>query len=329
MDKTKKRRISSSKAKVLANEIEQIKGEIRKVFIGQENTIDSLIRALLCNGHVLVEGVPGIAKTLAIRVLAKVSGCSYKRIQFTVDLLPTDLIGLTIYNPNKGFKVVKGPVFANFIIADEINRSPPKTQSALLEAMQENQVTIGTKTYPLPNPFFVMANQNPIEHEGIYPLPEAQIDRFLFKIKIGYPEKKHEKLIMEQNITFKKLEEFKLKSVTSPSKILRMQKMTHEIYIDDRVKRYIIDIVHMTRNKTASFSDYIDLGGSPRASISLLIASKAQALIKGRGYVIPQDVRDVALDVLRHRIIPTYKARGDKIDTDQIVDKVLKSVKSE
>src|SRR3989344_287488 len=226
--------LTEAQVKKIAQTIGAMKKEIGKVIFGQEQVVDALIRALICDGHVLLEGVPGIAKTLAIKALAQVSGCTSKRIQFTVDLLPTDIIGLTLYTPSKGFEVVKGPIFANFIIADEINRSPPKTQSALIEAMQEKQVSIGKNTFPLPLPFFVMANQNPIENEGVYNLPEAQIDRFLFKIIISYPNILDESRIMEENTTFKKFEDFKIKAIASPGIIKNMQELVHEAYVGKR-----------------------------------------------------------------------------------------------
>ncbi len=320
------KRIPDSKVKEVSHTLERMRDEIGKVFFGQEKVVDSLLRALLCDGHVLIEGVPGIAKTLAIKALAQASGGTHKRIQFTVDLLPSDIVGLTTYEPHKGFKIVKGPIFANFIIADEINRSTPKTQSALIEAMQEKQVTIGNTTYALPRPFFVMANQNPIENEGVYALPEAQIDRFLFKISFGYPEEKDEARIMEENITFKQFEDFKLKPIVNSHKIISMQNLTHQIYLDQRIKSYILNIVKKTRSKDFLHGEYIDLGASPRASIALFIASKAQALLKGRNYVTPQDVKDISHDVLRHRIILSYKARADGITTDRVIDEVFKVV---
>lgn len=307
--------------------IETMRNEIGTVFYGHEKVVNSLLRSLLCNGHTLLEGVPGIAKTLVIKTLAKVSGCSSKRIQFTVDLLPTDIIGLTTYTPNKGFEVVKGPIFANFIIADEINRAPPKTQSALIEAMQEKQVTIGRETYFLEPPFFVMANENPLETEGVYNLPEAQVDRFLFKIKFGYPAEKHEFRMMGENVTFQKFENLNVKSITSPQQIIELQKLTHRIYLDAKIKKYILDIVNLTRDKKFQYAEYIDLGGSPRASISLFIAAKAEALLQGRNFVLPVDVKNVAHDVLRHRLILSYRAQAEGIDSDKIIDFILNTVK--
>jgi len=308
--------------------LNSIRKEIGVVFYGHENVVDSLLRSILCGGHVLLEGIPGIAKTLVIKALSKVSGCTSKRIQFTVDLLPTDIIGLTTYDPKKGFEIVKGPIFANFIIADEINRAPPKTQSALIEAMQENQVTIGKTTFPLPSPFFVMANENPLENEGVYSLPEAQIDRFLFKIKFSYPKGEHELKLMESNVTFRKFEDIKIKTIISPQKILEMQKLTHRVYLDLKVKKYILDIVKMTRAKDFQYSEYIDFGASPRASIGLFIASKAEALLQGRNFVLPIDVKKVAHDVLRHRLILSYRALAEGIDSDKIIDYILTNIKS-
>jgi len=306
--------------------LNEVKKEIAHVFFGQDKVVDALIRALLCDGHVLLEGVPGIAKNLVIKALATVSGCTSKRIQFTVDLLPTDIVGFTTYTPEKGFEVVKGPIFANFVIADEINRSPPKTQSALIEAMQEKQVTIGKETFKLPIPFFVMANQNPIENEGVYTLPEAQVDRFLFKIVFSYPAYMDETKVMEDNVTFKKFEDLNIKAVLSPKDLLRMQELVHKIYLDDKIKRYIVDIVTKTRAKDFDYGRYIELGGSPRASIALYIAAKAEALVHGRNYVIPKDVKDVAGDVLRHRLILSFRAKAEGVDADKIIEEVLNIV---
>ena len=312
--------------KEISELISKTKKEIAKVVVGQEKVIDAFMCALLCDGHVLLEGVPGIAKTLIIKALAEASGCSSKRIQFTVDLLPSDILGLTIYTPEKGFETVKGPIFANFIIADEINRSPPKTQSALIECMQEKQVTIAKKTFKLPLPFFVMANNNPIETSGVYNLPEAQIDRFLFKLLISYPYNKEEKEIMENNITLKKFEDFNVESVLSPEKIIEMQKIARDIYIDNKIKDYIINIIATTRKRDFRYGQYIGYGGSPRASIGLFIASKAWALMNGRDYVIPEDVKAIAPFVLRHRILLNYKAEAEGITSDIIIDEILKKI---
>lgn len=303
--------------------IARMKKEVAKAIVGQGKIVDSLIRALICDGHVLLEGVPGIAKTLAIRTLAVVSGCSSKRIQFTVDLLPSDIVGITTYTPGKGFETIKGPIFANFVIADEINRSPSKTQSALIEAMQERQVTLGKETYPLPNPFFVMANQNPLESSGVYTLPEAQIDRFLFKVIMGYPEYDEESRIMEDNMTLKKFEEFDVKPISSPAEIIKMQHFVKRIYLDDRIRNYILDIVKKTRTKDFKYGELVEWGGSPRASIALFIACKARAMMQGRNFVIPADVKDVAHEVLRHRIILSYRARAEKVTSDIVIDDIL------
>lgn len=322
------KKLSMQQVGKISEETTRAKNEVGKVFLGHDDVIQSLIRALLCNGHVLLEGVPGIAKTLAIKSLAKVSGCTSSRIQFTVDLLPTDITGLTTYDPNKGFEVLKGPIFSNFIVADEINRSPPKTQSALIEAMQERQVTIAKETYKLPQPFFVMANQNPLEQEGVYTLPEAQIDRFLFKIIFSYPKPEYEAKVMEHNMTFNKFENFPIKSVFNPKKILELQRLVHDIYLDEKIKKYILDIVWKTRNKDFKYGEYIEMGGSPRASINLFIASKAEALLNGRNYVIPKDVNTIALEVLRHRLILSYRAQAEGVTSERVVEEILKTVKA-
>lgn len=317
------KKVSSKDIKDCAEIITKIKSEVAKAVVGQEEILDNLICALLCNAHILLEGVPGIAKTLMIRSIAEVTGCVSKRIQFTVDLLPTDITGITTYTPKKGFEIVKGPIFANFIIADEINRAPPKTQSALLEVMQEEQVTIGKETFAITPPFFVMANQNPLETSGVYTLPEAQIDRFLFKLIMTYPTSSEEKRIMEQNISLKKFEEFGLKKVSSPRELIKMQKLTREIYLDKRIKKYILDIVKRTRTKDFEYGEYIEWGASPRASIGLFIASKARALMKGRSFVIPKDVKEVVYAVLRHRMILSYRAKAEGVDSDKIITKIL------
>jgi MoxR-like ATPase len=319
---------STADVKKISDIILQMENEVGKVFFGHKDVVETLIRAILCNGHVLVEGVPGIAKTLAIKTLAKVSGASSKRIQFTVDLLPTDITGLTTYDPKRGFEVVKGPIFANFVVADEINRSPPKTQSAMIEAMQEGQVTIGKETFQLPKPFFVMATQNPLEQEGVYTLPEAQIDRFIFKVVFSYPEPNNEARVMEENVTFKKFEDIDLKSIVSPEKIIQMQKLTHKIYLDPKIKQYILDIVWRTRKKDFKNGEFVEIGGSPRASITLFIAAKAEALLRGRNYVVPRDIEKVAHEVLRHRVILSYKATAQGITSINVIDEILKVVKA-
>ncbi len=318
---------SEAEVRKCAENIRKIKKEMSKVLVGQEDIVDGLILGLLCDSHVLVEGVPGIAKTLAIRALAATSGCSVKRVQFTVDMLPTDIIGITSYTPQKGFEVIKGPIFANFIIGDEINRAPPKTQSALIEGMQEKQVTIGRERFPLPKPFFVMATENPIESAGVYPLPEAQIDRFLFKLLMGYPKEDEEKQVMETNITVKRFEEYDLKPVISPNEIVKMQKIVKKVYLAENIKSYILSIVRKTRNKDFKNAQYISYGSSPRASIGLFIASKARALMEGRNYVLPEDIKDVVFKVLRHRLILTYKATIEKISPDLLIKEILNSVK--
>ncbi len=297
--------------------------EMAKVVVGQKRVIDAFMCALLCDGHVLLEGVPGIAKTLIVKTLAKAAGCSSNRIQFTVDLLPSDILGITTYTPEKGFETLKGPIFANFIVADEINRSPPKTQSALIEAMQEKQVTIAKKTYPLPKPFFVMANNNPLETSGVYNLPEAQIDRFLFKELIDYPKSDDEMNIMENNTTIRDFDTYDIKPILSSEKIIEMQRITKGIFMDEKIKKYIVRLIERTRKRDFKHGEYIEWGGSPRATIGIFIAAKGWALMNGRNYVIPQDVKDVAHLVLRHRIILNYKARAEGINSDKIIDEIL------
>ncbi len=302
--------------------------EINKVIVGQKHMVERLLIGLLANGHILLEGVPGLAKTLAIKTLANAIDAKFQRIQFTPDLLPADLVGTLIYNQKDGkFQTKKGPIFSNFILADEINRSPAKVQSALLEAMQERQVTIGEETFPLDQPFLVLATQNPIEQEGTYPLPEAQVDRFMLKVKIGYPSKEDELLIMRQNVTGKNTD---VKPVVSTKEILKARSSMSEIYMDEKIERYILDIVFSTRNPKeaglANLENLINYGASPRATISLALASKAYAFIKRRGYVIPEDVRAVALDVMRHRIGVTYEAEAEEVTSETIVQEILNKV---
>lgn len=301
---------------------------MKQTIVGQKHLIDSLLIALLSNGHVLLEGVPGLAKTLAIKTLASIIDAKYSRIQFTPDLLPADVVGTMMYSVQKeSFQIKKGPVFANFVLADEINRAPAKVQSALLEAMQERQVTIGDETFKLDNPFLVMATQNPIEQEGTYPLPEAQVDRFLLKMIISYPNKEEEKEIIRQNIQGVKQE---VKPLLTPAEILETQKIVSKIYIDEKIERYIVDIVHATRFPAdcglKDLSSVISFGASPRASISLALASRAYAFLRGRGYVIPEDVRAVCHDVLRHRIGLSYEAEANNISADEIVSNILDKV---
>src|SRR3989338_1723403 len=317
------KKINNKNIEEFSGKVNEVKKEIAKVVIGQEDIIDGLIRALICNGHVILEGVPGIAKTLLIKSLGAVSGCNVKRIQFTVDLLPSDILGITIYRGKKGFEVVKGPIFANFVIADEINRAPPKTQSALLEAMQEKQVTLGEKTFLLPKPFFVMATKNPIESAGVYNLPEAQLDRFIFKLSINYPRKEEEKLVMKHNMELKNFEEFTLKKIISPLEIIRMQENLSRIYLSREIEDYIMNIVEETRNKKNKFSKYIEWGASPRASIAFFMAGKARALMQGRNYAIPEDIKKIAGDVLRHRIILSYEAEASNITPDILIKNII------
>jgi MoxR-like ATPase len=302
--------------------------EMHKVIVGQKHMIERMLIGLLTNGHILLEGVPGLAKTLAIKSLANIIDAKFSRIQFTPDLLPADLVGTLIYSQKKEeFIVRKGPLFANFILADEINRSPAKVQSALLEAMQERQVTIGDQTYALPEPFLVLATQNPIEQEGTYPLPEAQVDRFMLKVVITYPQKAEEKLIMRQNIA---QESAHTKSIIKPEDITRARNIVREVYLDEKIENYITDIVFASRfpaeYKLKKFENLISYGASPRASINLALASKAFAFIKRRGYVIPEDVRAVALDVMRHRIGLTYEAEAEQITTENIINEILNTV---
>ncbi|MDP2947029.1 MAG: MoxR family ATPase [Nanoarchaeota archaeon] len=308
--------------------VKEIEKELSEIVIGQKEIIRGIIRAILCNGHVLVEGVPGIAKTLIVKAFAEIMDCEMKRVQFTVDLLPTDITGIMSYTPKKGFEIFKGPIFTNFLIADEINRSPPKTQSALLEAMQERAVTIARKTYPLPEPFFVMATENPLEVSGVYLLPEAQVDRFLFKLLIDYPLIDEEKLILDTNITTRNFSDFKLKKILNAKRILELQSQVKKIFTSEAIKDYIVKIVGETRRKNHEYSKYISCGASPRASIALHIASKAEALMNGRNYVIPHDVRTVAFPVLRHRIILNYEAEAEQIYPDKIIKYILAEVKA-
>lgn len=299
-----------------------------QTIVGQKHLVESLLIALLSNGHVLLEGVPGLAKTLAIKTLAQLIDANYSRIQFTPDLLPADVIGTMVYSvKNETFQVKKGPIFANFVLADEINRAPAKVQSALLEAMQERQVTIGDKTFPLDEPFLVMATQNPIEQEGTYPLPEAQVDRFLLKVVIGYPTREDERLIIRQNISPVKTE---IRPLLKPEEVIEAQKVVSQIYIDEKIERYIVDIVFATRMP----SDYqmddlkgvIAFGASPRASIALAKAARAYAFLQHRGFVVPEDVRAVCHNVLRHRIGLTYEAEANNITADEVVSTILDRV---
>ncbi|MBP6825173.1 MAG: AAA family ATPase [Saprospiraceae bacterium] len=308
--------------------VEQIHAETSKVIVGQEVMLERLLIGLLTKGHILLEGMPGLAKTLAIKTLAQAVDARFSRIQFTPDLLPADVIGTMIYNPARSeFTVRKGPVFANFVLADEINRAPAKVQSALLEAMQERQVTIGNETFPLEEPFLVLATQNPIEQEGTYPLPEAQVDRFLLKVKIGYPTKEEERDIMRRNMSG---EQVHVHKVVAPEALLRAREVMHGIYMDEKIEQYIIDIVFSTRNPgdygMKNLAPLIGYGASPRASIAMAQAARALAFLRRRGYVIPEDVRSVCADVLRHRIGMTYEAEAENITPEEIIEKILNTV---
>ena len=299
-----------------------------QVIVGQKHLVESLLIGLLSDGHVLLEGVPGLAKTLAIKTLASLIDAQYSRIQFTPDLLPADVIGTMVYSQkDETFQVKRGPVFANFVLADEINRAPAKVQSALLEAMQERQVTIGKETFKLPEPFLVLATQNPIEQEGTYPLPEAQVDRFMLKGVIDYPKLEEEKLIIRQNINGDKLN---VKPILKADEIIEARKVVRQVYLDEKIEKYIVDIVFATRYPEKydlkELKDMIGFGGSPRASINLALAARSYAFIKRRGYVIPEDVRAVAHDVLRHRIGLTYEAEASNMTSDEIVSKILNKV---
>jgi MoxR-like ATPase len=328
MEQTADIRVLNEKIERESAFVDTIRLEMNKVIIGQKHLTDSLLIGLLANGHLLLEGVPGLAKTLAIKSLATTIDAKFSRIQFTPDLLPADLIGTMIYSQKKEeFIVKKGPVFANFILADEINRSPAKVQSALLEAMQERQVTIGETTFKLDEPFLVLATQNPIEQEGTYPLPEAQVDRFMMKVLIDYPSMEEEKLIIRENLA----QVFpKTSAVLQSSDILRAQKIVREVYMDEKIENYILNIVFASRNPTKydlpKFTGMISYGASPRASINLSLAAKAFAFIKRRGYVIPEDVRAVCPDVMRHRIGLTYEAEAENINQDHIISEILNVV---
>ena len=306
-----------------------IRAEIGKTIIGQTHMIDKLLIGLLANGHVLLEGVPGLAKTLAINSLSKTIKADFSRIQFTPDLLPADVVGTLIYNPKEeSFKVKKGPIFANFVLADEINRAPAKVQSALLEAMQERQVTIGNDTFEMPSPFLVLATQNPVEQEGTYPLPEAQVDRFLLKVVIGYPTKEEEQAILRANLNNDGLHE--PQAVVKAKEILEARELVKSIYMDEKVEKYIVDLVFATRSPEniglGHLTELIGFGASPRASIGLGIAAKAHAFLNHRGYVMPEDVRAVAMDVLRHRVGLTFEAEAENITQEQIVTEIMDMV---
>jgi MoxR-like ATPase len=308
--------------------LETIVQQIERLLVGQRYVIDRLLIGLLTGGHVLLEGLPGLAKTLAVRSLAGAIRAQFRRIQFTPDLLPADLIGTQIYNPRTGeFSVKRGPIFANIVLADEVNRAPPKVQSALLEAMQEKQVTIGDQTFPLDEPFLVLATQNPIEQEGTYPLPEAQVDRFMLKLRVGYPNRAEERQILDRMAVTEPPHD--VDAVIEPSEILRLRGVLDTIYIDDKVKDYVVSVVQATRDPAAfklDIAQFIRYGASPRATINLTLASKAHAFLAGRGYVTPQDVKSIGMDVLRHRVIVSYEAEAEEITSEQIVKRVFDSV---
>lgn len=308
--------------------LQDLKREVSKVIVGQEDLLEKMLVALLADGHILIEGVPGLAKTLAVKTLAQAIHAQFQRIQFTPDLLPADITGTLIFNPKEGlFYPKRGPVFSNFVLADEINRSPAKVQSALLEAMQERQVTIGEKTYQLPTPFMVLATQNPVEQEGTYPLPEAQVDRFMLKVMVTYPTREEEKQILERMSTHQKAQ---VNTQVTPEMILKARQVTDGIYVDEKIKNYIVNLVFATRDpksagleKLASFVAY---GASPRATIFLTQAAKAYAFLNGRGYVTPEDIKAIGLDVLRHRVLLTYEAEAENVTSDQIVKQIFDAV---
>ena len=306
--------------------LEKITYETSKIIVGQQDLLEKLLIGLLCGGHVLLEGLPGLAKTLAIKTLSQTINAQFQRIQFTPDLLPADVTGTMIYNPGKNdFTVRRGPIFSNFVLADEINRAPAKVQSALLEAMQERQVTIGNDTFPLEKLFLVLATQNPIEQEGTYPLPEAQTDRFLFKVKVGYPNQEEERQIIRRNL--QGINDIHISQVASVTDVLQAQKTVREVYMDEKIETYILNIVAATRNRSdKNLSHLIEYGASPRASISLAHAAKAQAFLQRRGYVIPDDVRSICYEVLRHRIGLSYEAEAENINSDNIIQQILSRV---
>lgn len=308
--------------------IDQLFQEIGKVIVGQRHMIERLLIGLLADGHVLIEGVPGLAKTMSVKTLSDAIQTKFQRIQFTPDLLPADLIGTLVYSPKDGhFTTRKGPIFANIILADEINRAPSKVQSALLEAMQERQVTIGETTYPLEKPFLVLATQNPIEQEGTYPLPEAQVDRFMLKLVVTYPNRKEEKEILERMSSGKTIQ---VKPILNAERISKLREVVHQVYVDDKVKDYILDLVFATRNpeqcKLETLKPLIAYGASPRASIMLTVAAKAHAFLRGRGYVTPEDVKQIGIDVLRHRVIVTYEAEAEEMKSEDIITKIFDQI---
>lgn len=319
----------TSKIEVSSEPFRRLVDEVSKVIVGQEELMSRMLIGLLANGHLLIEGVPGLAKTTAVASLAQAISTDFQRLQFTPDLLPADLIGTLVYRPqNQEFTVQKGPIFSNLILADEINRAPAKVQSALLEAMQERQVTIGGDTFPLDDPFLVMATQNPVEQEGTYPLPEAQMDRFMLKVIVDYPNREQELEILDRMSTSKP--KYELNAVMTPGEIVAARDLVDSIYVDQKVREYIVDLVMATRNPEkyglGTLKNLIQYGGSPRATINLTLASKASAFLNGRGYVVPQDVKDIAMDVLRHRVIVTYEAEAEEKTSEDLVTKILGKV---
>jgi MoxR-like ATPase len=341
LQKTKSREIAQQKIEIVKNKnfdkmvkeyqkfFIAVKAEINKIVVGQEDTINGMLRAIIADGHVLVEGVPGIAKTTLIRTLAKATNCSFGRIQFTPDLLPTDIVGISTYQEGKGFYTLKGPIFNNFILADEINRAPPKVQSALLECMAEKQATIAKESFPVPLPFFTMATQNPLESVGTYSLPEAQVDRFLFKVNMGYPNTDEEQKILRSNITIKSFNSYKVSPVLEPAMIVQMQEDAKKVYVDKKVEKYIVNLIDATRfpkKHGITLGKYIEYGSSPRGSIGLFNASRADAFLNGQSYVTPHNVKKVAYDVLRHRMILSYEGQAENIKTEDIITEILKKI---
>ncbi len=318
----------NAKIRDASSVLRDLSREMGRAIVGQDYMVSRLLMAMLADGHVLIEGVPGLAKTMSVKTLSEAVHASFARIQFTPDLLPADIIGTMIFNPRDGtFSTKKGPVFANIVLADEINRAPSKVQSALLEAMQERQVTVGGETFPLPLPFLVLATQNPLEQEGTYPLPEAQVDRFMMKLMVNYPSKKEEKEILERMTTGRKIQ---ISPVIEIERIVQLRKLLHEIYIDEKVKEYIIDLVFATRfpeqYNLKDLKPLIACGGSPRASIMLTLVAKANAFMNGRGYVTPDDVKEIGMDVLRHRILVTYEAEAENLKPEDIIRKIFDQV---
>ena len=308
--------------------VEKVLAEVGNVIVGQRHMIERLLVGLFCDGHILLEGVPGLAKTLAVSTLARIIDARFQRLQFTPDLLPADLVGTLIYDQHKGaFTVKKGPIFANIVLADEVNRAPAKVQSAMLEAMQEHQVTIGDETFPLENPFIVLATQNPIEQEGTYPLPEAQVDRFMLKVVVGYPSKKDERIILDR---MTESTEPSVSKLITPADIVRARDLVRQVYVDDKIKDYIIELVFATRQPgeygLKNIEGFIEYGASPRATIWLTLAAKAHAFLRRRGYVTPEDVKTIGMDVLRHRVIPTYEAEAEEVTSEDIIRTVFDTV---